>query len=317
MADDITTKQTTTEELSSSTKPSVEEIAKEQVLVDSNARVNGLETTTANDGSIPLNQGTEPTVKEITVAEEAPAITKEVASTPEVVLPEKTPAVESIVIKPEDVQSTEQPATDQLQERIEQLTGEIQALEAKIERLTSGTVAAPDAVAADEVATSEKPAAPEKPTIKEAPPVVPTSSTAPIPAAIPTMPNVNPVQDLYNTKSVSSAEPQEPRPSALGVIGEVLTILGMIVTILLAITPLFKELIGSDLQSVISSVGWLTAVITLGLGFLLSFAGAKAAIKLVAFIFLLIAGLMYVGISYPSLLGPLEDTLGSVFDFYR
>lgn len=282
-----------------------------------------LETTTANDGNISINKPAEqvdaPTVEE-SVKPDLSAV-----STPE------TPAgssSEPVVLKPEDVQ-TATPDTERLQEQIESLTGEIQALEAKIERLTSGSSAASNEQT-QPTPTPDKPAEPEiqkateitKPEEKPAPKVEPAAFT---PTPIPSTPTpASPVTDIYS--SIGKPRPpmdpavqeQAPHPSAVAVISEVLVILGTILFVILASTPLFREMIGEDLYQVIRSVGWLTTAATLLLGTLMAIFGkAKSAITLIGFVFLLLSAFMYIGMNYSSLLGPLESSLSTVFDFYR
>lgn len=282
-----------------------------------------LETTTANDGDISINKPTEQV--DASTVEENVKPNVSAVSTPETSAGSPS---EPVILKPEDVQTTA-PDTERLQEQIESLTGEIQALEAKIERLTSGSSAASNEQT-QPTPTPDKPAEPEiqkateitKPEEKPAPKVEPAAFT---PTPIPSTPTpASPVTDIYS--SIGKPRPpmdpavqeQVPQPSAIAVIGEVLVILGTILFVILASTPLFREMIGEDLYQVIRSVGWLTTAVNLLLGTLMAvFGKAKSVITLIGFVFLLLSAFMYIGMNYSNLLGPLESSLSTVFDFYR
>lgn len=277
-----------------------------------------LETTTANDGNISINQ-------------ESPAVPA--AEKPAENLPPTTTdlPVEPVVVKAEDVQTTA-PGNDQLQEQIESLTGEIQALEAKIERLTGGSAPTPSEPVAEAPVVESQPMA-DSQIEKSAELVKPvektpekTESAAFNPTPIPSTPtpSASPVTDIYSSIGKprpamdSAAQDETAHPSAIAVISEVLVILGTILFVILAATPLFREMVGEDLYQVIRSVGWLTTAATLLLGTLMAvFGKAKSAITLIGFVFLLLSAFMYIGMNYSSLLGPLESSLSTVFDFYR
>jgi hypothetical protein len=234
---------------------------------------------------------------------------------------------EPVVVKPEDLPAPDS-ETERLQEQIELLTGEIQALEAKIERMMNGSTAAdsqsqssdvPDKTTSSQ--TQQNTAAPT-PEVSSAPKPEP-AAFSPAPATPSPNPN-SPLDDIYSSigKPRPLADPsiqeQLPQPSAVAVVGEVLVILGTILFLVLSSAPLFREIIGEDLYQVIRSVGWLTTVSTLLLGLLMGLFGkAKAVISSIGFVFLLLSALVYLGINYPSLLSPFGDSLVTLFDFYR
>lgn len=278
-----------------------------------------LEDKTTNDDSLLINQETAAKPAEAAEPAEPIVVTpSEVAAVPAepVVAPEPT------VVKSPEIAETNQGETENLQSEIEGLTGEIQALETKIERLT-GSSSTPAETAPAEPAKPAEPAEMPKPTPEPATPITPEPSSA-SPKAMPTP---SPITDIYS--KIGAPEPKKPsddlsdlgstdNPTAMAMIGEVITILGIIITLLLVASPLFRDMIGKSLFGTISSVGWLTVVATLALGFLFSVLGkAKTIIIVLGLIFLLVAGLLYVGISYPSALGQLPESLDSLFSFYR
>lgn len=290
------------------------------------------QTTTTNDGNIPLNQVDGGASTSSPASKDASAIT-----------PDSTVMVTEAdlkgVVEPESA-----PATDKLQEQIESLTGEIQALEAKIERLTGSAKSVSDTSAVDKEAdkapiVSTEPSPPKietepkvdkpadsMPEVKPEPPKATDDFFAP-PTPIPSVSTKAPFSDI-KTKSIQNDLPKlpetpgessdHPQPSAMAVISEVLIVLGIVLFLLLAATSFFRDLAGEDLYQVVKSVGWLTSTITLGLGFLVAiFSKVKAAVILLGFFFLLLSAVMLVGINYPHLLGPFEDSLGTLLDFYR
>lgn len=298
-----------------------------------------LEDKTANDGALLINQdaanvapapAAEPTV--VTPAE-VPAPVAPITTTPEAPAPA---AEEPVVVNTQDVAEVNHNETENLRSEIEGLTGEIQALETKIERLT-GSASAPAEVLPATPAEPVMPETPketpkvekseEKPVEAPAPAPMPEPKVEPAPAMPSPKVSASPINDIYS--KIGAPEPKKPvddlsdlgasdGPTAMAMIGEVISILGIIITLLLVASPLFRDMIGKSLFGTISSVGWLTTVATLALGFLFSVLGkAKTIIIVLGLIFLIVSGLIYVGVSYPSALGQLPESLDSLFAFYR
>lgn len=327
-----------------------------------NTAINGAETTTANDGSLAINQNSQ-----------APKAADTVAPAPKTELPKPeaspvletpaapTPAPDSpVVVSEADVAAAEKENDphESLGEQIEVLTGEVQALEAKIEKLTSGvgeTAVEPPVVKKDgetvlstppaeppkdeEAAPVEAPPAPEKPVEPEVqkapepapapPPVAPPAAT--IPTSNTSQP-AKPVNDIY-TKILSGPQGQTPPQdhkdlndeatieegtSGVGTIGEVLIVFGLIALLGLLASPFLKATLGSNWEAV-KSIGWPTATISLGLGFILFlFNKGRAMFKLFAFVMLLISVVMLLAVfDYTSMLGPLSSFLDPIASFYK
>ncbi|QQG49969.1 MAG: hypothetical protein HZB70_00025 [Candidatus Berkelbacteria bacterium] len=333
-----------------------------------NTAINGAETTTANDGSLAINQAPEtpkqPDTGPSTAAPEA-------AKTEEATVPapsQATPAPETPVIVSEADIAAAQKENDpheSLGEQIEVLTGEVQALESKIEKLTSGvgeSAAEPpvtkkdgetvlstpptEAPKSEEVKPAEVPPppveqpAPEQPKPEEAKvqepiPVTPPPAAAPTAAAIPksnTSQSAKPVNDIY-TKILSGPQGQTPPAdhkdlndeatieegtSGIGTIGEVLIVFGLIALLGLLASPFLKSTLGSNWDA-IKSIGWPTATISLGLGFILFlFNKGRAMFKIFAFVMLLISAVMLLSVfDYTSMLGPLASFLDPIASFYK
>lgn len=284
------------------------------------AASNVLETTTSKDTSLPVNQtGDSPSS---TAEPESPAlINAGSALTSGASAPPEKPIVVS-----EDEVSSSPTSSEHLAEEIETLSGEIQALEAKIDRLT-GNVSAEGAK--PEIRTAS-------PVSSETIKITPPAQSAPLPPQpMSTAPKPTaPVTDIYAKVAQRQKEaeqgPSKVTPdfgdaedigsfSGVGTIGEVLTVFGLIIFLLMMASPFFKQMLPTNLWEAVRSIGWPTAGVSLLLGFLLLlFAKGKGLLKLMAVIFFLVSALMYVGASgYTNLLGPLAGPLESLFSFYK
>ncbi len=305
--------------------------------------------TTTNDGAIAINQApgqkTDSTTEPVTPVEEVPAT----------VTPPASPASnEPVILSEKDVADTPTvEPTEDLAEHIESLTGEVQALEAKIEKLTSGVAANASEentsmpvppveqpkVAEEKVEPAEKiempieekapePVTTEKPKVTEEE-VITTPPTPPVQTA------AKPVDDVYGKVLSSMSDDRKVNDkdthkdlnddasldegvSGLGIIAQVLIVFGIIAFLGLLASPFYKEILGSN-WSAIGAIAWPTAVISLVLGFLLSiFTKVAVSTKIFGFILALFGGLLYIGISgHASWLGPLQSVLDSIVSFYK
>ncbi len=297
--------------------------------------INGLETTTAHDGDIAINNDTVATPAPLLTPETPPSLSVPSApSVPPVV------AEAPVVVTAEDIAPppVPEPATNnnQLQDEIETLTGEIQALEAKIDRLT-GNISAVEPEKKPEISPlATSPLMNESlPPVKDKdkqeskpvpfPPLPESSATS---SGLPKPKASTPITDIYakveqrekNSNSTQFAKTEdavmeEDHGSGMGLVGEVLAIFGSVIFAALLASPLFKDMIGTDLWDAVRSIGWPTALVSLGIGFLLFlFTKGKVGLKILFGLLLLIAAVIYVSIlGYADLLGP----LGSVFSFYK
>lgn len=296
--------------------------------------INGLETTTAHDGDIAINNDT--------VATPAPLLTPETPASLSVPSAPSVPPVgteAAVVVTAEDVAPPIVPETasnSQLQDEIETLTGEIQALEAKIDRLT-GNISAVEPEKKPEIS----PPATSSLMSESLPPVKDKNKQESKPVPFPPLPESSatssgtpkpktntPITDIYakveqrekNANSTQFAKTEdavmeEDHGSGMGLVGEVLAIFGSVIFVALLASPLFKDMIGTDLWEAVRSIGWPTALVSLGIGFLLFlFTKGKVGLKILFGLLLLIAAVIYVSIlGYADLLGP----LGPVFSFYK
>ncbi len=298
------------------------------------------ETTTANDSSIAINQDApsadvKPAEPQATPAAPKPDATEETLI--------QTPTA-PVVVSDADVAAAEKEADphQSLSEQIEVLTGEVQALEAKIERLTSGVGDSPITPTSTE---PEKPveippmavpapveevkaveAIPEEPKVEAAPPVA--SQTVPV--AVTSTTAVTPVNDIYEKLMTSPTQsPQahkdlnddttiEEGTSGIGTIGEVLIVFGIIAFVILGASPFFKSMIGTNWEA-LKSIGWPTATISLALGFLLFlFNKGRLVFKIFALLLTLVAAIMTAAVfDYGSMLGPLSNLLDPIASFYK
>lgn len=271
-----------------------------------------------------------------------------------------------VVVSDNDVSSNQsaQP-NEKLAEEIEILTGEIQALETKIERLTNGATSSqgdaqpdvapifstatpassvPSSVGADvapisaptnAASSSSKPfeTNSQSDSTKNMPPsdmekdfvTKPQPMTQSVP--INTSPSISPtVSDLSPKPSADAAEEQmvpEAKESSGGgsgleVIAEVVAVFGVVIFIILAISPFFREILGEDTYLAVQQIGWLTALGTLGLGLLLLlFIKGKGLFKFLLFFLLLITAVLFLAMNGNSLISPISGYIDPLLDFYR
>lgn len=323
------------------------------------------EVTTTNDTSIAINQPAKPDTasgEPEKTADSVPATSTETEPKTEDSLIQTPEKAAPVVVSDADVAAAEKESDphSSLSEQIEVLTGEVQALQAKIEKLTSGVTDVPTSVpAAVPAPTDESVAVATPPTaslpVREEPaesssmtelektdeqPITPQPIEQKVevssekPNEVPTTPAApqaaTPVNDIYT--KILDQHKEDPKPhkdlnddatleegsSGIGTIGEVLIVFGLISFLILAASPFVKTTIGTNWEA-LKSIGWPTATISLGLGFLLFlFNRGRAVFKIFAFLLLLIAGLMTAAIfDYSSMLGPLSGLLDPVASFYR
>ncbi len=323
-----------------------------------------LETTTTNDGSIAVNQivtpktdepvkPTDPVVEEAKPAK-VPATepAKSPVGTEDVMVQTPTPEV-PVVVSEADVAAAqkENDPHESLSEQIEVLTGEVQALEAKIEKLTSGVgEPTPTVMPVPEAPLSTPPTEPVK---AEEPTEVPKSDDAlpekkedgPIPATAPVEAAVTstatpavregakPINDIYDKilaaphqneapaeqhKDLNDDATIEEGSTGLGTIGEVLVVFGLIALLILVASPFFKSTLGTNWEA-LKSIGWPTASISLALGFILFlFNKGRVIFKIFALILLIVAAVMTAAVfNYGSMLGPLSGLLDPIASFYK
>ncbi|MDP3993113.1 MAG: hypothetical protein Q8Q05_02805, partial [bacterium] len=281
---------------------------------------NVLETTTVKDGHLPINVSV-PT---------APASVADTA-TPPVPVPE-TP----ILVTTAEVTPAEEPNGAGLAEEVESLSGEIQALEAKIDRLTGSVKPVADS-SSDTHSNTNLPADAPKPTepIETASSPIPATPPSPVP---PTPPpptksesktvGINDIYSKVGQRQKEADSPSAPGPddaedvssgSSIGTIGEVLAVFGVIIFLIMSAFPFYESLMPENIIEAIRSIGWPTAVVSLALGFLMSlFSHGKVATKIFMVIILILAIVLYLGVvGFQSYLGPLGPMLESIFSFYR
>lgn len=242
---------------------------------------------------------------------------------------------------------------EKLAEEIEVLTGEIQALEAKIEQLTSGATSAPaDSEPSGDVAPINAPQAPatketpknmeedKKEEVPKPPEPIKTDNTSASSekdfvnkpqqtptSAVASAKSPNKFNDI-SAKPKSNEAPADLNPSSedgsskngsgLAIIGEVIAVFGIIIFIILAISPFFKESIGTDTYQAIQQIGWLSAIGSLGIGLILyMFVKGSVLFKILIFILLLVASVLFLAINENSLVSPISGTLDPLLDFYR
>lgn len=275
---------------------------------------NVLETTTVKDGNLPINIS----------APTAPA-SAAVPGSPTVAAPE-TP----ILVTESEVSSPQANGAG-LADEVESLSGEIQALEAKIDRLTGNVKPVAEPAKSD---VSVEPPAKEQVTVPPVPQVVekPTEP-APTPAPASNKPESKTVgiNDIYSKVAQRQKEAETPgmgsseeaqdvsSGSSIGTIGEVLAVFGVIIFMIMGAFPFYKSMLSESITEAIRSIGWPTAVVSLAIGFLMSlFSHGKLTTKIFTIIILLLAVILYLGVAgFQSYLGPLGGMLDSAFTFYR
>ncbi len=286
----------------------------------------------------------------------APASTEPAAAAPS----------EPVVVADKDVASASGgPSSDKMAEEIEVLTGEIQALEAKIERLTGGAVAdttktdsplqspslppisgGPSPLSSSPAAISTpEPGAPPMPSTSDPitpPPSVETAKSdgdmiinkptdgGSMPVPINTTPTNNaPVGDLYSDIKKREAEAPTPREelkeqtapegsSGLAIIAEVIAVFGIVLFVILVVSPFFREILGDDTYEAVQQIGWLSALGTLGVGLILMmFSKGKGLFKTMLFILLILAAVLFLALQGSSLISPVTDLVEPLVQFYR
>jgi hypothetical protein len=299
-----------------------------------------LETTTTNDSSLAINQEAPAAAPAAPEAEpKAENKTPSTDATEDTLI--QTPT-QPVVVSDADVAAAEKEADphQSLAEQIEVLTGEVQALEAKIERLTNGVGEAPVPIPVEKPADNPVVPIPPAPEVAETPvpevekqpePVTPTvqpqAAAMPDPAPKATTP-VNDIYDkLLNTpaqtpspthKDLNDDTTIEEGTSGIGTIGEVLIVFGIIAFVILGASPFFKSMIGTNWEA-LKSIGWPTATISLALGFLLFlFNKGRLVFKIFALLLTLVAAIMTAAVfDYGSMLGPLSNLLDPIASFYK
>lgn len=292
-------------------------------------------------------------------AEAAPISADPIASPP--------PPVEPVVIEEKDLggKDKEESSNDKLAEEIEVLTGEIQALEAKIERL-AGEPSAEQIDQTKEDKPLPPPIAPVSETAisgEESLPINQQQSDPPPPkveavnpeegimnAVLPPKKESAPTEAEMISKPSSDATPKQvsditPRPvlgdpfpgapnpadekpsqdqsedkpaSVLEVIGETISVFGIITFVLLAISPLFRNMLDSTTYSIVQQVGWIVALIALGLGFILMlFVKGKVLFKVSLFILIVLVTLVFISISNSAILEYIGGVADPILELYR
>ena len=298
---------------------------------------NLLDTTIAKDSNLQINVSA-PTAPVSTVASAAPVVTA-----PEV----------PILVTESEILPT-QTNSSSLAEEIESLSGEIQALEAKIDRLTGGVKPVIDS--STEVSAKVEPpnvdsqtVMPAKEEIVPPPPAGdeeklaervanrPTSRSIPTPTLTSPRAESNKpeakgvgINDIYSKVAQRQKEADAPTSpgfddaedvgsgSTVGTIGEVLGVLGIIIFLIMVAFPFYKSMLPENVTEAIRSIGLPTAVISLALGFLVSLIGhGQRTIKILPVIIWLLAVSLYLAVEgFQSYLGPLGPMLEPIFSFY-
>jgi len=219
-----------------------------------------------------------------------------------------------VTVTEEEVNKVKEPMD--LDNKIEILAGEIQSLEARIDRLVSSATPL-----SNYSGFNERPAETAKSTQATVTPAV-SNPVKPVPVSS------KPADDIYTANETKAKQTQmgaddegetDDSRSIAGGIGSLLVSLGIVIMIIILALPLVKEMIGKNIFAVSQGVGWPLVLGLLGIGgIVLLFSTGRMVVKILALVFLLIAALMYMGVlGYASFLGPLGPSLGSVFSFYR
>jgi len=264
-------------------------------------------------------------------------------STPSSTQPSTSVPTSPVVVSDKDVTNSDGD-TGKLAEEIEVLTGEIQALEAKIEQLSNGATAPTDA-------------APASPPSGDVAPINQVNQDEPSPAPVPSPPGLSPVMPLSPEPSSSGNEkefvnkptgiqtPQagkvtdispkapikQPEPTLSGgpstdsssegvmsIIAEVVAVFGLIIFVILAISPIFREVLGEETFIAIQQIGWLATLAALGLGLILMlFVHGKGLFKFLLFLLLLLTGVIFLALNNNSLLSPISSVIDPLINFYR
>lgn len=224
---------------------------------------------------------------------------------------EESPATKPLTVTEDEVDKIKEPMD--LANKIEILAGEIQTLEARIDRLASSATPL----------NAYPPSSPEKVEKPEEGSVPLTTPTKPAEPAMPMPTPSTSATDIYSSNEnkgkqaeQSAKENQdEENHSISGGIGSLLVSLGIILLLIILALPLAKEMIGTDLFAMSQGVGWPVVLGLLGIGGVtLLFSAGRLFIKILSVLFLIVAALMYLGVlGFDSFLGPLSP----IFSFYR
>lgn len=233
-----------------------------------------------------------------------------------------------ILVSESDVKVVSTPpaagAEQHLAEEVETLSGEIQSLQAKIDRLTSGT----------SVSTEKQPSIPKEEIAPQpAAPIVPVVDK-PAETSPPKSKSSGAINDIYAKVSAREKEASDKaddlaasssgaedvsRVGSLGTIGEALIVFALIVFLLMLATPLLKSMIPESVLPAVKSIGWPAASGAFLIGLILMlFTKGKKTTKILAGVLVILSAIMFLGTgSYSTYLGPLAGLLDSVFSFYR
>ncbi len=258
-----------------------------------------------------------------TPAAQAPAV----PATPAVVNPLAEP---TLVIPESDVKQAtkdevspiEQVDQTKLSEEVEVLNGEVKALEDRIDKMVNsdkpvntGADIFEDKPAED---SSIAPKVPEPEKKKDAGSSVPikTSSNMPLNDIYPKR---NEAAIPNSTADVKAEVAEDHEESVIGMIGEVVGTIGIFLFIMLALSPVYKSVFSSSSWDAVKLIGWLTALASLFIGFILSlFSRGKWATKILLLIFMLLALVMFLGINgSDSLKTTIDGLTGGYLSYLR
>ncbi|OGD62703.1 hypothetical protein A3A71_01655 [Candidatus Berkelbacteria bacterium RIFCSPLOWO2_01_FULL_50_28] len=216
-------------------------------------------------------------------------------------------------------------AEQHLAEEVETLSGEIQSLQAKIDRLTSGT-----SVSTEKQPSTSNDVLASQPTTSPIIPVV----NKPAETSGPKSKSSGAINDIYAKVSAREKEASDKADDlaasssgaedvsgagSLGTIGEALIVFGLIVFLLMLATPLLKSMIPESVLPAVKSIGWPAASGAFLIGLILMlFTKGKKTTKILAGVLVILSAILFLGTgSYSTYLGPLAGMLDSVFSFYR
>lgn len=231
---------------------------------------------------------------------------------------------------------TEKPSESNLADKVEVLTGEVEALHAKIENLVKNVKPSQDlpATAGEPEVKNVEPAPSEMKKAEDisASPLSQKTEVAPIvsedtaknetvkePVAsvpvkpMPAVPKPDlPLNDIYPSAQMPSAPQKVDEPfkapstvggdtehhdSILGTIGEVVGSIGLTVLLVMILSPLYKGIFPASVWEAIKLIGWLTAVGSLFVGFFFSlFSPRKITLKALLLVGLLITLVLFLGV---------------------
>lgn len=257
----------------------------------------------AKDGELAINAGAVPNQKSV-------------KPTPPAAIDGEAP----VVVSDQDVAA--QPTPEQLTDQIEVLTGEIQGLESKIERLTGSAASASAPLPAPAPVVKPTTIAAEVNSFVTTPPTLPAT----------TKPSANTISDIYpkstirddagplptNKEKNEELNTPDGAKTAMLIIAEVLIFFGIITFLLIAASPLYKAAVGEIVIGVLFSIGWPVTIVTSALGIVASFIAKDTwGLRSVAIIVLLFGLLLYLGTGTLVSLGPVATLFEPLFSFYR